>query len=35
MRYIDADKMLEDFNKLNGGEKYLLNCYNADWMNRL
>jgi len=32
MRYIDADKMLEDFKELNGGEKYLLNCYNADWI---
>lgn len=32
MRYIDADKMLEDFKELNGGENDLLNCYSADWI---
>lgn len=32
MRYIDADKMLEDFKELHGEENYLLNCYSADWI---
>lgn len=32
MRYIDADKMLEDFKELHGEENYLLNCYDAIWI---
>lgn len=37
MRYIDADKMLENFKRLHGKrlhgeEDDLLNCYNADWI---
>ena len=32
MRYIDADKMLEDFKELHGRENDLLNCYNAVWI---
>ena len=32
MRYIDADKMLEDFKELNGGKHHILNSYNESWI---
>lgn len=31
-RYIDIDETINTFEKLNGNESPLLNCYNADWI---